>query len=307
MPSSITHAYIGLKAIDLLNKKPKDIINNHINNYKVYCQNMDVLYFYHILLLHNNIIQKLGHKFHNEHVYKSFELLITDNKKNKDTELFTFIAGLITHYIADSTMHPYIDFLAHNDNKILQVDKHFEIETYIDNYYIKYYINNDYKKYNNSNFIFNYTKEQIIIDEINKVYKKLWNYDNMGIKYYKALKEMHFIFKYIRHDNYGIKKNIYKFIDINPFNIRRCKYLSYHFNLDNDNYYLNLNHTKWFNYHKKDYISNKSFIDLMNDVTKKSAFIINNLYEYIFNNKNINLKELVGNNSYATGLPIEKE
>ena len=307
MPSTITHAYIGLKVLDKLNKEPKIIINKHINNYKVYCQSMDILYFYHILLLRGNKIQELGHLFHKENIFNSFNRLITDNKENKNEELFTFISGLITHYIADSTMHPYIDYLAHNDKKILQIDKHFEIETYIDNYYVKNYINNDYKRYNNSAYVFNYTKEQVIIDELNKLYKKLWNYDNMGTKYYRSLKEMKFVFKYLRHDNYKIKKNLYKIIDLNPFNIRRCKYLSYNFNLDNDEYYLNLNHTKWFNYKKTDNISNKSFLDLMDDVTDKSSLIINKLYEYIYQNKKINLKELIGNNSYSSGLPIEEE
>ena len=49
MPSTITHAYIGLDSLKRINKKPKDIINRHLNNYKIYCQNMDVLYFYQIL------------------------------------------------------------------------------------------------------------------------------------------------------------------------------------------------------------------------------------------------------------------
>ncbi len=304
MPSTLTHTYIGLETIKKINKKPKEIINKHINNYKVYCQNMDILYFYHIFLLKSNNIQKIGHVFHNEHIYDSFEMLINDNKNNKDLELFTFICGLITHYIADSIMHPYIDFLSHNNNRILQIDKHFEIETYIDNYLVNKYENGNYKKDNNSSIVFNYTKEKIIEDELNKLYKFYWNYDNMGKIYYRALKEMHFVFKYIRHDKYGIKKKIYQILDLNPFNIRRFKYLSYYFDLNNDEYYLNLNHQEWFNYKNKKQISNKSFLDLMDDVTKKSSYIINNLYEYIFNNREIDLYKLIGNNSYSSGLPI---
>ena len=50
MPSTITHAFIGLDTIPKLNNKPKKIINDHIDNYKIYCQNMDILYFYHIYL-----------------------------------------------------------------------------------------------------------------------------------------------------------------------------------------------------------------------------------------------------------------
>ena len=49
----------------------------------------------------------------------------------------SFFSGLITHYQADSIMHPYINYLSHNKKRIKEIDKHFEIETYIDNYYMK--------------------------------------------------------------------------------------------------------------------------------------------------------------------------
>ena len=305
MPSSITHTYIGLDTLKKLNKKPKTIIEKHIDNYKVYCQNMDVLYFYHIFLLKNNNVIELGHRFHHENIYDYFETLINDNKTNKNDELFTFIAGMITHYKADSIIHPYINYLSHNENKIKVIDKHFEIETYIDNYFIRERLTKDYAKYNNSKFVFNYTKDKIIEDEITKICQNIFNEKNIGKKYYQALSEMKFVFNYVRYDKYGIKKGLYKLLDLNPFNIRRTKYLSYHFDLNNDEYYLNTNHNTWFNYADKKRISNQSFFDLYQIVINESSEIINTLYEYIYENKKINLKEVVGNNSYSTGLPIK--
>ena len=305
MPSTVTHAYIGLDTLEKLNNKPKDIIRKHIDNYKIYCQNMDVLYFYHILLLLNNKVMDLGHKFHYENVFDSFNLLIQDNKENKDSELFTFIAGLITHYIADSIMHPYINYLANSENKTARFNTHFKIETYLDNYYIKEKMHVNPIKYNNTKFVFNYTKSDIVKNELTKVYQVLFNYPNMGDKYYKALRDMKFVFNYIRYDPFGIKKILYQIIDLNPFKkIPRVRYLSYNFDLDNDKYYLNLNHQEWFNIDKKDLVSNKSFLDLYQDVLKEASYIINELYEYIFNEKETDLKKLIKNNSYANGLPI---
>ena len=305
MPSTITHAYIGLDSLKRINKKPKDIINRHLNNYKIYCQNMDVLYFYQILFLKRNKYQEIGHTFHKENIYKSFELLINDNKKNKNEELFTFISGLITHYVADSTMHPYIDYLSYNDDEMKRIDKHFEIETYIDNYYINKYQSTNYKKFNNGKFIFNYTKEEIIKEEINKLFKEIYNINKIGIRYYQALDEMAFVFKYIRHDSFGIKKKFFQLIDLNPFHIRKTKYLSYNFNLDNDKYYLNLNHNTWFNYFNKENISNDSFLDLYDKVINKASNMINEVYEYIFEDKSKDLKKIIGNISYSTGLSLD--
>jgi hypothetical protein len=304
MPCSITHTYIGLDTLKKVHQKPQYIIKKHLNNYKIYCQSMDVLYFYHILLLKNNTTQKLGHDFHNKNSFNSFKMLIDDNKMNKDEELFTFISGLITHYKADSIMHPYIDYLAHSTKKIKEIDKHFEIETYIDNYFVNKNEDINFKKYNSSKHIFNYTKKTIVQKEIDKIFKQFFSYNNMGNKYYKALNEMRFVFKHIRTDKLGLKKMLYKFIDINPFNIRRCKYLSYHFELDNNAYFLNLSHKTWFNYKNKKIVSNKSFLDLYGDVIKEASYIINELYCYIFENKEVDLYKLIGNISYSTGLPL---
>ena len=209
MPSTITHAYIGLDTLNKLNEKPKEIIMKNINNYKRYCQSMDILYFYHIFLLKGNIVQQLGHSFHHENVFNSFNLLIEDNKINKDLELFTFIAGLITHYQADSIIHPYINHFTDTNNESKKFSKHFEIETYLDNYFINERLSKNYKKINNTNFIFNYHEVKLIKDELNKLFQVLFNYPNMGEKYYRSLKEMAFTYNYVRHDTFGIKKILY--------------------------------------------------------------------------------------------------
>lgn len=300
MPSTITHAYIGLDTLDKLNNKPKNIIKKHLNNYKIYCQCTDILYFYHIFLIKSNKVQDLGHLFHNGKTLDAFKFLITDNKKNQDLELFTFISGLITHYIADSYIHPYINYLEKTTSTT-----HFVTEAYLDNYFIKTKMNIDPKKYDNTKFIFNYTKSDIIEKEINKLFKYLYNYPNMGKKYYKALKEMHFFFKYIRYDKFGIKRKLYKIIDLNPIKkIPRLEYLSYYFDARNDDHYLNTRHKKWYNLDNKKISSNKSFLELYSLVITDASNIINKLYEYIFENKDINIDELIKNNSYSTGLPF---
>ena len=303
MPSTITHAFIGLDTIKKLNNKPKKIINDHINNYKIYCQNMDVLYFYHIFLLKSNKVEDIGHRFHHEHVFDVFNRLIMDNKDNKNYELFTFISGLITHYMGDTTIHPYVNHFANYTSEAKRFSDHFEVETYIDNYFVNERLSKKHKSYNNSKFIFNYTEEDIIKKELDKIFLEFFNFKRAGYYYYRSLKEMKFTYNFVRYDKHGFKKLGYKLIDLNPFNIPRVTYLSYHFDVNKNDYYLNLSHNKWTNPDTKE-ISNKSFFDLYNEVLDKSSNIINKLYDYIFEDKKVDLKDLIKDLDYGNGLPI---
>ena len=78
--------------------------------------------------------------------------------------------------------------------------------------------------------------------------------------------------------------------------------IEYHFNVDNDDYYLNLKHNKWTSNNQT---STKSFLDLYDEVTNKASVIINELYDYIFNDKKVNIKSIIKNLDYGTGLEIE--
>ena len=305
MPSTITHTYISIDSLNKLNYQPKRILTNNIENYKTYSQGMDVLYFYHIFLIKPNKVQQLGHRFHNYKTQEIFLYLINKNRQNKDDELFTFICGLISHYQADSFLHPFINYYAYSENKIKMQDKHFIIETFLDCYLINKTEKENHTKFKNYQLQFNTKKETIIKETIDDLYSKYFNYDNMGNIYYKSLNEMYLVFKYLRYDPLSIKKNIYKFIDINHLNIRRLKYLSYNIELTPLTKYLNNEYHVWYNVKDKKITSNKSFDDLYNEVIYNTTLIINKLYQYIFEDKNIDITSLIKNNSYANGLPLE--
>ncbi len=305
MPSSIVHRYIGLDTLNKLDKKPYELINNHLNNYILYCQCTDVLYFYKIIGFNGKRIQNLGHQFHWHSVFKSFNYLLDLNKENKDPELFTFIAGFITHYKADSTMHPFINYQAQDDDKIKMYDKHFMIETYLDNYYLQKRENVDYRKYKMYKLIFNHTKEQVIIDAVEGLYKNIFNAEGVGKCYYKGVSSMKRVFRFIRYDPLKIKKQLLKLIDLNHFHVRRTRYLSYNFPLDNNDKILNLSHNEWHNNRDASIKSSKSFDDLWEDVVNMSYPIINELYKYVFENKKVDLRKLIGNVSLSSGLPLD--
>ena len=303
MPSTITHTYISIDTLKLVKLKPKKIISENIEDYKTFAQGMDILYFYHIFLLKGNKPQDLGHKFHHYKTNEILKYIIEYNKKTKSKIIFTFLAGLITHYVADSTIHPYINYLAQNDDKLKQRDKHFEIETVLDNYMVNKN-NGYYKNYKNYKLQFNNKKNNEIVTLINNIYEIFFDYKKMGKKYYQSLKEMKFVFKYIRYDKTGLKKKIYSLIDKNKLKVRRTKYLSYNFELENLDFYLNSNNNEWYNIRDKNIKSNDSFEDLYKLVTVKASNIIDKLYDYIYLKKEIDLDALLENKSYSNGLKL---
>ena len=165
MPSSITHAYIAMNVYDKLDKNIQRKLLNRLEDYKTYSQGPDVFYFYHILFpitKKSRSVMNLGRTIHNHKVNKLFIDMTKQVKSTKNTDQFIFLIGWLTHYIADSTMHPYIEYLAKKlENKHLsKKDNHFLIETYLDNYYIRKKEKIDYPKYRVDKFCFNTSPNQ---------------------------------------------------------------------------------------------------------------------------------------------------
>ena len=69
--------------------------------------------------------------------------------------------------------------------------------------------------------------------------------------------------------------------------------------------YFNLDKSPWYNIYNPNFTSNKSFFELYDDVIKESTKIINEVYDYIFNDKKVDLEKLCGNKLYATGVSVK--
>ncbi len=309
MPSSITHAYLAIDIFNNLDKKVKNIVN--LEDYKTYSQGPDIFYFYHIVFPFTKkarTIQDLGRTIHHEKTNDFFLSLTKQVKSTKNINQFNYLVGLFTHYMADSTIHPYVEYKAELLNKkfLERKDNHFFLETYFDNYYISKH-NLDYKKFKGYNFCFNAKKNLDVINLLNKSIENVFDIKNIGTYYYKSLQEMKLFFKVFRYDPYKIKRYIYNILNVIT---KRCfrdiRYLSYNFPLDKTIDYLNLNHVPWHYLDNKNITSNKSIIDLYDEVVNKTVIKINLLYDYIFNNKEVDLDLLFENLSYGTGLPLNK-
>ena len=87
----------------------------------------------------------------------------------------------------------------------------------------------------------------------------------------------------ILQDFYQISNLISKFV------FRDVRYLSYNFPLQNDEFYLNLNHKKWYNLNNMKIESDESFLDLYEKVITKSKLIIKEVFDYVFLAKDLDL------------------
>ena len=310
MPQTITHACFGE---DLYNKLPNSIkkkIAYQKKELMMFSQSTDALMFYNVYsIMPGKKYRKIQLTFHKNNTNLFFSTLINymkDNKYYNDSKTLVFLYGLICHFCLDSIAHPYIIYRTGMFNK---KDKstykykgmHSYMESYIDNYYLK---QKDIEKFNLKKFCFSkdkFTKE--LNDSINYSFKNTYNINNMDKVYYKSLNQMNNFLTLFRLDKYGIKKGVYKFIDlITPKSTFPFKSLSYHIdNYDNLDF-LNLEKREWVYPVDNNIKSNKNFFELYNDALEEAYHIIQEVNSYFFNNKKIDINYLFKNKSYVTGV-----
>lgn len=311
MPSTITHAYFGEDLFNKIPKESKNIITNKKKSLMMFSQSMDSLMFYNIYnLFPGKKIRNLSSTFHNNKTDDFFSNLITYMKKNeyyKDPKTLSFLYGLISHFSLDSTTHPFVFYKTGvYDNKNKETVKYNGMHTYMENYIDNYFLTtrNKSKDINISNFCFDLTKfSKELNDSIDYSFQITFNIDNMSKKYYISLKQMKNFITLFRFDKYGIKKLGYTFIDkIKPKNTFQFKSISYDLD-DYENYdFLNINKSTWYFPVDKNIYSNKNFLELYDDALTKATFIINEINDYFFKDKKINIKKLFNNESYVTGI-----
>ena len=309
MPSTITHAYMAMDIFQRLSKK-NILDKDKLNEYITYSEGPDILFFYRIFFPFKKSlkIQNLGNRVHREKTNQFFISLVQQIKKSQDKDQFLFLSGLVTHYVGDTTCHPLVNYKEKEMRIKTQKNKdyHFLIESYIDNYIL------DMKRINYKKFpcyqFFSINSCDAIKKLLDKSFTKVFYQDNMGKIYYDSLKNMKFFIRFVRYDPFKVKRILYAIISLNGRIFKRdLRYLSSNFNLTKEEsiFYLNLNQKKWYNIRKKDNISNKSFLDLYDEVIIKSEKRIKKLYNYIYRDKFVDLEKLFGNLSYVSGLPLK--
>lgn len=317
MPSIVTHYLFSEDVLKITKKEiQKNILKSH-KLYNIFAQSFDNLFYYNLLSFKKGKdIRRFGNLAQRSHTNEYFKNMINIIKEEKQTEnpdTLAYLYGSLTHYILDSTCHPFIIYQAgwidEDEPNYQYRGNHEEIEVSIDaQLYEEKQKKNLYRESLGDKLIPKITFSKELKSVIDKTYQKTFQKKNIGTIYEKSTRQGHIILKYFVTDHFGIKKIAYKTFDfIFPKNKTKYQNLSFYIkNLKKD--YLNRNHDIWYNPTTKELKSNESFDDLYNKALKK-AKVIFNLTDKVINNKismESYLKEL-GNKSYTTGLDCNQK
>lgn len=311
MPSTFTHAYFGQDLFDKLPKESKNILKNEKKSLMMFSQSMDALMFYNIYnLLPGKNIRDFAEVFHNNKTNDFFYHFITYIKEHKyytDSKTLACLYGLIAHFSLDSTTHPFIFYKTGYFNKkdkstIKYNGMHTYMENHIDSYFLK--TRNKNSKMKLTNFCFDLTPFSTKLNEsLDYTFYQTFQMNHMSKIYYKSLKQMKNFIMLFRIDNYGIKRLGYSFIDyLKPKSTFQFKSISYDSKYYDNYDFLNEKHNTWCYPVDQSISSNQSFLELYEEALNKATFIINQVNDYFFKDKEININQIFQNQGYATGI-----
>lgn len=314
MPSIYTHDYFSKITYKDLENEDIYKLKNKIFYY-IFSQSFDTLYYYNFLSLKpGKKYRNIGYYAHTHKTWTYFKNMIEYIKQNElyDDENLGYLYGSLSHYVLDSTCHPYIHYISGRfDKKNVKETKkymgnHAITEISLDS--IFYYKNHDnkyskYKLYNDLIPKLNFSDK--LKKTIDYTFKKTFNIDNVGSVYNKSYNQSHYIYKYLMYDKYGLKKLIYRIIDfITPYKKFKANTYSHHINKPDTNL-LNLKKETWFHPVTGEKY-NDSFEELFNKAQKKLIKCIKKCNDYFSNKCSIkDVENVVKNLSYSSGLEIK--
>lgn len=306
MPALTTHKIFAEQV-----KEELQLNNIDEPTYYVFSQSHDLLYYYKSK--NYKFFNKQGTKGHHKNT-QDFIINIIEcikgNSLTNDKQCMAYLYGTLTHYYLDSTTHPYIFYKSgvykkYNKDTHKYRGQHNLLERSLDAILYERTYNKKYKYCKTHKEIipkieFNNKLKTLI----NLAYNKTYETKNMIDPIIKGYNTMRLFHKFIVNDSISFKYYTYKLLDFITNNKTKClrSYsTSVKYNID----ILNLNKKTWNHPTDKTIKYNDSFIDLMNKAKKDCIKAIKEINEYIYNDKKIDLKNLIKDIDYSTGLIIK--
>ena len=126
MPTTYSHYSYGADVLKLLDAGTRNLIEAHRGLYDIGVHGPDVVFYFHAF--RKNKVNQYGVKLHHEPASDFFRFAMEEYRRSRDKDAAkAYLAGFMTHFILDSTCHPYIR------RRIRQTGiSHTEIETDFD-------------------------------------------------------------------------------------------------------------------------------------------------------------------------------
>lgn len=307
MPDLVMHTYFADKVYRNIN----DNIRNHIQNYDLFSFasiGPDPFFFYKFLdKKQNKEVREIGNIMHREKSQLFFINLINKLEKiEKKDLLFSYVCGLITHYVLDKTIHPYVfhktGVYDETTGEGLEYrGQHTKLERAMDSFVIRNVYHSipwKYKLHKEVLKLKHFPNE--ITLPISEVYKETYGFENIDKLLNEALEDQIKFYKFI-YDPFGFKNFFFKLIDKKTIGLD-YKVLSYYHKEINDVDIFNKNGNEWTNPVDFTKTSKDSVFILIDKASKESLEIIEAVYRKVYLQDQINLKEIFKNESYLTGL-----
>ena len=282
MPSYKTHAIHGEVILPYIYTETK--IDKE--DLKTFCMGPDAL------IATDYRIFELQHANETRNYFKTLLRLIKKNKLQDNSEVMAFLYGQIDHFILDIIMHPLIYYMTSDLPKKHLIDPHGLVENLIDDYVMEKYNKNDVNYYQKTAI-----SDRKLIKIINDAYKKVYNANNISMKYNVGIMLINVYDRLIRRDKLILAKAIMKLINLGD--------ISYHDNCKRTLPYLNLNNDIWYNPETGD-VHRESFDNLWDKACEVALETINDVNRYLYQDKSIRNSMILGNISFNTGLPCEE-
>ena len=294
MPNLLTHAYFSIDINNLVERKVNDI-----KTLKLFSYGPDAFYF------SNPKMGKIMHRKKIDDFFKNYIMYIKEKKLNDCDEIMASLYGLITHYVLDSTIHPFIFYKSgvfdNNSATKKYMDRHRITELYLDKY-MACKRGVELEKFKLYGYLFPKSNHSIILKNcLNDVFYKTFGLKNGYNIYFKGLRNMKRYFKYFRFDYFGFKYLLYKFLDLFRQGKEKLVYVSYYKIKWAD---LNINNKSW-HHPVTNLLYFKSVDDLYIDSLYEATSIINKVNDIIDGKRGIN--DITFNKSYINGLDYRKK
>jgi len=283
MPGHLTHDKSYIDVYKRFPRKMKEQYAGAWEQHRVFCQGHDLLLFY--MFLHLTKYAQLQDKL--KKIEDNIQVLVVNfialmREAGKTDEAKLFLYGYLIHHFLDAKLHPLVIY----ETGDLRTDKnaqalHLLVENMIDAYMLKkdgvdpmtFKIHHVVP----SKAALSPATRAIVRESFQKTYG-LENFDEIFADYNKMTRTF---FRTLRHDPHGIKKVLFRPLDLMLFGLFKPSILPFRFDGTECLAYLNLDKKEWTHPIDASILSTQSLDELFDEAVSEMTHMIAMLDEAI--------------------------